>query len=265
LTRFLTYNVHQCRGVDGILSPERIAEVIAACEPDIVALQELDVGRTRSGGVDQARIVAELLGMDRHFHAALRVMEEEYGDAILTDLPSRLMKAGPLPGLLNKPLIEPRGALWAEIQVDGQPLQVINTHLGLLGAERVAQVDALLGPDWLGHPTCRRPAILAGDFNAPPFTSAYRRIRRQLAAVQDVLPGWQCRATFPSRFPFLALDHVFFVGDLRIHEVSIIRTKLAKIASDHLPLLVEFELTEAPIAPAQEEVGEIGAVAALRR
>ncbi|HEX2529007.1 MAG TPA: endonuclease/exonuclease/phosphatase family protein [Geminicoccus sp.] len=264
MTRLLTYNVHRCLGVDGILSPERIVEVIASCAPDIVALQELDVGRERTGGIDQALVIADLLGMDRHFHAALRVMEEQYGDAILTGLPSRLVKAGPLPGLVQRPLIEPRGALWAEVQVEERQVQVINAHLGLLGAERVAQARALLGPDWLGRPDCRRPVILTGDFNAPPFTSAYRKIRRQLTAVQDVLSGCRRRATFPSRFPVLALDHVFFDGPIEILDVAIIRTPLAKLASDHLPLVVDFEVTREPLPQAQEEHEPAGAIAALR-
>src|SRR6478672_11059906 len=99
MTRILTYNVHRCLGVDGVLDPGRIAAVIAACQPDIVALQELDVRRARSGGVDQAKAIADRLGMQMHFHAALRVLEEEYGDAILTARPSRMVKAGALPGL----------------------------------------------------------------------------------------------------------------------------------------------------------------------
>src|SRR5215207_9342746 len=84
-------------GVDGRLSPARIAEVIASCNADIVALQELDVGRARTGGVDQAHAIAEELGMHMHFHPAFRVLEESYGDAVLTARPSRLVKAGPLP------------------------------------------------------------------------------------------------------------------------------------------------------------------------
>ena len=99
MLRLLTYNVRSCRGTDGRLSPERIAEVIAGARPDVVALQELDVGRTRTNGLDQAHAVARELGMRFHFHPALHVEEERYGDALLSALPMRLVKAGPLPGL----------------------------------------------------------------------------------------------------------------------------------------------------------------------
>src|SRR5579863_10680298 len=98
MPRIVTYNVHRCVGADSRLDVGRVADVIAALEPDIVALQELDVGRARTGGVDQAHQLAQRLGMAFHFNAALRVEEELYGDAILTALPERLIKAGPVPG-----------------------------------------------------------------------------------------------------------------------------------------------------------------------
>jgi endonuclease/exonuclease/phosphatase family metal-dependent hydrolase len=262
LPRIVTYNVHSCIGVDRKLAPARIAEVLAVLEPDIVALQELDVGRVRSGGIDQAHAIAELLGMKMHFHPAVSVLEEQYGDAILSDLPMRLVKAGALPGLTTRPLLEPRGALWAEIMIDGQPLQVVNTHLGLMGRERIAQAQALLGPDWLGHPDCRKPAILTGDFNAPPPTAAFRLLRRHLGEAQDQVPGRR-QASFPSRFPLLSLDHVFFAGPVAIGRAWTDRTPRARVASDHLPLVVDFEI----VAPASEpgDAPARGAAAALSR
>ena len=113
--RIMTYNVHRCVGADGRADPRRIAEVIAACGPDMVALQELDVGRLRTGGIDQAHAIAHLLGMSVHFNPALQVEEELYGDAILTALPMRLVKAGPLPGSVG---FEARGA--PAISADGR-------------------------------------------------------------------------------------------------------------------------------------------------
>ena len=96
--RVMTYNVHSCIGMDGKLDAERIARVIARARPDVVALQELDVGRSRTAGMDQAQLIARYLEMAFHFHPALHLEEERYGDAILTHLPHRLVKAGPLAG-----------------------------------------------------------------------------------------------------------------------------------------------------------------------
>src|SRR3954471_1714873 len=98
MPRIVTYNVHRCVGTDRRLDVGRVADALAALQPDIVALQELDVGRARTGGVDQAHEIAPRLDMACHFHAALTVEEEQYGDAILTCYDERLVKVGPLPG-----------------------------------------------------------------------------------------------------------------------------------------------------------------------
>jgi endonuclease/exonuclease/phosphatase family metal-dependent hydrolase len=247
----MTYNVHGCRGRDRQYAPQRIADVIASAEPDIVALQELDVFRARSGGVDQAELIAAALGMRTHFFPALQVMEERYGDAILTACPSRQIKAGALPGLPKLRQLEPRGALWAAVTVSGQEIQIINTHLGLLSRERQHQIDVLLGPEWLGHPDCRDPVMLVGDFNAPPHSRTHRRLRA--ARLQDAqrlyTGGW--RGTFPSRLPALRIDYAFVSPGIAVQRVDTIRTPLARVASDHLPLVVDIEI-DPTLVPAQQ-------------
>ena len=242
MPRILTYNVRHCLGIDGQLSPKRIAQVIASCEPDVVALQELDVNRGRTGSVDQARAIADELGMHLHFYPAIQMMEECYGDAILTARPSTLVKSGLLPSWGWRAFVEPRGALWISTDVGGNELQVINTHLGVLEAPRVRQVDGLVGPDWLAHPACREPVILAGDFNAIPGSRAYKRLAARLRDAQT-WPGTSRRQpTFPSRAPLLRLDHVFVSRSIEVLKAEVVRTPLARIASDHLPLLVNFRV-----------------------
>ena len=242
MPRLITYNVHRCLGLDGSLSPERIADVIAPFQPDIVALQELDAFRARTGGVDQAHAIADALGMQMHFHPALQVMEELYGDAILTPRPSRLVKAGALPGLAGLPGLEPRGALWAAIQIGGVEVQIINTHLGLRRRERLAQVSALMGPEWIGHHSCRDPVIVTGDFNAVPGSGAYRRLATGLMDAQRAPQVRRPRATFPVGLPFLRIDHVFVSRSIEILRVDTIRNPVTRRASDHLPLLVDFRI-----------------------
>lgn len=230
--RILTYNVHSCRGMDGRRDPARIAEVIARCKPDIAALQEVDVGRARSGGIDQAQKIAAHLRMDSHFHPALHLEEEQYGDAILTALPARLIRAGPLPSRG-----EPRGAIWMAVDVGGTELQVINTHLGLRRRERLAQVAELLGPAWLGGAENRHdPTVIVGDFNAGPGSASYRNLLRHGRDVQ-LHAAARIRATFPSRFPVLRIDHIFIGEGLRALRAEVVADRLARTASDHLPLL----------------------------
>ena len=240
--RVMTYNVHSCIGMDGKLSPERIARVIARYQPDIVALQELDVGRARTEGVDQAHLIARCLEMDFHFHPALHLEEERYGDAILTHLPMRLVKAGTLPGLPGKPFLEPRGALWVAIDVHGTQIQVLNTHLGLLPRERLAQVEALLGPEWLAHPDCRGPVILCGDLNALPASKVCRRLRNRLNDAQIEHKRQRPRGTFFGRFPVARIDHVFVDAGFEVTGIEVPDSELARLASDHLPLIVEVKL-----------------------
>ena len=242
--RIMTYNVHSCIGMDGKLSPERIARVIARCAPDVVALQELDVGRARTEGMDQAHIIAQCLEMDFHFHPAMHIEEERYGDAILTHLPMRLVKTGTLPGLPAKPLLEPRGVLWVEIELDGKVVQILNTHLGLLARERRVQAEALLGPDWLGHPACSGSVALCGDFNALPSSQVCRRLRTRLNDAQIELESHRPRSTFFGRFPTVRIDHVFVDSSLMVADIEVPDSELVRVASDHLPLIVEFRLPE---------------------
>jgi endonuclease/exonuclease/phosphatase family metal-dependent hydrolase len=237
--RVMTYNVHSCIGMDGKLDAERIARVIARARPDVVALQELDDGRSRTAGMDQAHLIAHYLEMEFHFHPALHLKEERYGDAILTHLPLRLVKAGPLPGLANKPLLEPRGALWVAIELHGREVQVINTHLGLYPRERMAQVAALLGSDWLAHDQCRDPVILCGDFNALPLSSVCRRLAGRLMDVQIAAQRHRPKGTYSGRFPTMRIDHIFTSPGLEVTGIEVPGSELARSASDHLPLIAE--------------------------
>ena len=238
--RIMTYNVHRCIGADKRLDPRRIAEVIAVCEPDIVALQELDVGRIRTGGIDQAHAIAHLLGMNFHFHPAFQVEEELYGDAILTTLPMRLVKAGSLPGSVG---FEPRGALWAAVEADGIKIQIINTHLGLTAYERVAQVKALLGRDWLGHSDCRDPVILLGDFNTRRWSLIYNMFTKRLRDAQLVRRN-RSERTFPARLPMVSIDHIFCSRSIEVLGVQVPRSPLVRTASDHLPVVMDFRIID---------------------
>jgi endonuclease/exonuclease/phosphatase family metal-dependent hydrolase len=242
--RIMTYNVHSCIGMDGKLSPERIARVIARYAPDVVALQELDVGRARTEGMDQAHIIARCLEMDFHFHPAMHIEEERYGDAILSHLPMRLVKTGTLPGLPGRPQLEPRGALWVAIDVHGSELQVLNTHLGLLPKERRLQAEALLGPEWLGHPECSGSVVLCGDFNVLPASKVCRRLRTRLNDAQIELESHRPRPTFFGRFPTARIDHVFVDSGLTVTDIEVPGSELVRVASDHLPLIVELHLPE---------------------
>ncbi len=240
--RIMTYNVHSCVGMDGKISPERIARVIWRHDPDIVALQELDTRRPRTGGIDQPHIIAKHLEMTYHFHPSLSIEEERYGNAILSRYPMKLVRAGRLPGLEHKPHLEPRGALWVEIQADGLSVQLLNTHLGLRREERLNQAKALLGPEWIAHPECQGTVILCGDLNTLPKSPTYCQIGSVLRDAQVEMESHRPRPTWFSHLPVGRIDYIFMSPQVEVTRVEVSRTDIDRIASDHLPLIVDIRL-----------------------
>jgi endonuclease/exonuclease/phosphatase family metal-dependent hydrolase len=180
--------------------------------------------------------------MHWHFHPAYSAKEEHYGDALLSRFPMRLVRAAALPTLDHVADLERRGALWVAVDWDGRTVQFLTTHLGLLGSERLVQVNELLGSNWLADPQCAPPIALCGDLNALPGTLPYRRLR---SVLDDPFP-WHGfpPGTFPTGCPVLRIDHVLLSNDWVVHSIAIPRTRLTRVASDHLPLVVEASLRQ---------------------
>ena len=243
--RIMTYNVHSCIGMDGKLSPERIARVIARHDPDVVALQELDVGRLRTKGEDQAQAIAKLLDMNHHFHPVRMIEDEMYGNAILSRYPMEIIRAAALPRLWSHSYFEPRGALRVEIKYEDLPVQLINTHLSFWAPEQRKQAEALCGPEWLGAKDYDGPLILCGDFNAMPQSSACRSIRQRLEDAQLKIDKHKPLNTWSGHFPMGRIDHIFVSSGIEILKVEVPSTRLEKLASDHLPLITEIRISSA--------------------
>lgn len=270
--RVMTYNVHSCKGRDGRIAPARTADIIAHYRPDIVALQEVRVGRVRPeevdhpsivvrgeieppvsapvtegnvvppapartpGFVDQPGQIARLVGMTALFYPLLRMTDEDYGIAVLSRYPMRLIHAANLPTLAKRPLLERRGAIGVAVDVDGVEVRVVNTHLGLNRSERWEQVQALLGPHWAR--AFEPPTVLCGDLNAGPSQRTYRRVSEALADVQ-VRSERGTRNTWPSFFPLARIDHIFVPPDCPVHRVEVPRWRQVRVNSDHLPIVAD--------------------------
>lgn len=241
LLRVMTYNVHSCRGSDRRLLPERILAVIQSAAPDVVALQELDVGQNRSQALDQAAFLAEGLRMQFHFAAARACDGGHYGNAVLTRLPIVASHSAALPQLDE--VCEPRVAQHVRLDSPLGTLEVFNVHLGLSRQERRLQVGTLVGSDWLRSPTLGDRVVLCGDFNAIPSSYVYRSLSRGL---RDAQKG-RARPTFPALFPVLRLDHIFVGPGLRVRESRVLKTRLARVASDHRPLVADLEPAGIPL------------------
>ena len=238
--RVMSYNVHACTGTDGRISTERIARVIASYGADVVALQELDQHRPRTGGADQAHEIAERLRLHHHFHPAFEAEEGRYGVAVLSRFPIQVRHAGPLPS--GRRAREPRGALWVGLDLGGRWVELLCTHLGLRREECRAQGEHLLGAGWLGAMDAAHPLVVCGDFNALPASWLCRRSPRILQDAQVGLSGHRPAATWPSRLPVLRLDHVLVGARLEVVQVKVPRTRLTRAASDHLPVVVDLRV-----------------------
>jgi endonuclease/exonuclease/phosphatase family metal-dependent hydrolase len=240
--RVATYNVHGCVGMDRQRSESRIAEVIASMSADIVGLQELDLGRSRSAHADQAALIAAQLGWKYHFHPAMRSGDEQYGNAIVSRFPIALKRADEMPGVAPWYCREKRIAIWMQAETDLGSVHMINSHFGLGRNERQLQAELLIGPTWLGSIAPDEPAILLGDFNSVRTSRAHRLIAGHLRDVRTLVRPARAFRTFPTRFPSLAVDHIFVNTALHPTQLRVHRTPLARLASDHFPLVCELTL-----------------------
>ncbi len=240
--RVASYNVHGCRGMDGKISPQRIARVLSRLQADIICLQELDDERDRSGGIRQVEIISKSLQTDFRFHAVSHLVDGRFGNAILSHYPLRMVDQAALPGLKGFPGLEERGILWVEADVEGSKIQVLNTHLSILERERRLQVEFILQRGWLGAELDRVPLILCGDLNAGMSSWTCRRLSEVLSNVGSGPTRTVVSRTWSGRLPLRRIDHVFTTDFMRTDRVIVPRNRLTRVASDHLPLVVDFSL-----------------------
>jgi endonuclease/exonuclease/phosphatase family metal-dependent hydrolase len=223
----MTYNIRHGRGADGRVDLGRIADVIATWSPDVVALQEVDVRRARSGAEDQAEALARRLGMDEaHFAPCVAHGEQEfYGIATLSRLPISGARQLRLP---HDGRSEPRSALLTRLAWGTGELDLVNTHMSLRRGERAMQARAL-DREFSDH-----DLVVAGDLNCTPFSGCYRVLLGSLRRATGHALTW------PALLPVMQLDHVLYRGHLEVREAGAVSTSLARRASDHLPITATF-------------------------
>lgn len=246
--RVLTYNIHSCKGFDGKFHPQRIADVIRPVNPDLVALQEVDVGRHRSGGVNQPAAIGELLGMNHYFAPRWDVDGGQYGLGILSRYPMTLQKAAPLTKEPRERTRDKMIGFWMSLKIDQQEIQFINTHFVHDFRITKEATRTLMGPEWIGHTSARSPVILCGDFNSTFLSPIYWRLTRSLRSAKwraennNYLKGL-FQNSWPSPFPFVQIDYIFVSRNIHVSEFGVVKNSLAKKASDHLPVFASIELS----------------------
>ncbi len=217
--RILTYNIHHGEGTDKQSDYQRLARVIKDLAPDLVALQEVDVGTERAGGVDQVALLGNLCRMYYTFGQAMPYQGGLYGEAILSRFPIERVLVHPLPYQFEQ---EPRAALEVRVRPAGiGPITFVGTHLCHQKVEnRVQQMQRLhrLFPKPEGP-----PVILAGDFNARPDSESMK-------VLLDA--GW-----IDTVAPRSVIDYVLIrsCDPWTVEEVTIYDEP---VTSDHDPVLV---------------------------
>jgi len=238
--RLLTYNIHKCiGGIDRRYRPERIVEAIAHCQPDLVLLQEVDDGVPRSSHHRQVDFLGDALDMPhRAYQANVTLKQGCYGNAILSRFPLYDIRNLEL----TVPLKKCRRALIAHcrLPVDGRErtMVVFNFHLGLAGYERTIQLRRFVNSEVLKHSHRATPVVAAGDFN-----DVWGTLERRLLTPVGFQSAAKHIRTFPAFLPIRSLDRIFFRGDIELHHSFASRTGAALQASDHLPMVADFLLT----------------------
>jgi len=228
--RVATYNIHTCIGVDRRYDPGRIATVLREIDADIACLQEVDARRGSDRHHDQWAYLGEVTGRRVITGMGIRERLGRFGNAILTRFPALTARAIDL----SVSGYEPRGAIDADLLIGDRVVRVIATHFGLHAVERRLQANRLMAV--LGEPLAanRRLAdavLLMGDLNEWRGRSgAIRLLDRRLG------PSAAAR-TFPSWLPVLALDRIYAEGPAVLRDLYVYRSPLARLASDHLPLV----------------------------
>ena len=227
-----SYNIHKCRGMDRLVRPGRIIDVLGEIRADVVALQEVDRRFGKRIGLLDADVLQRETGL--HLLVQSDVVDGHgwHGNALLVrGEPSFYRRFR-----LTLPGIEPRGAVVAELDLGEGKFRVIAAHLGLLRRSRVDQAATLLHAFLELAPM---PTILLGDFNE------WRRRRRSaLDVLEPYFGGERPLPSFPSRRPMLALDRILGWPQGLITELAVHDTPLSRLASDHLPLKAKVQLLD---------------------
>lgn len=234
--RVLSYNIHYGQGNDGEYNIERLANVINATKPDLVALQEADVGVKRSGRIHEVRELGKLTNLAARFGPTQHFEGGLFGNAVLTNLPIQDVHIQPLP--YTEASVErttyPRGAIAVTVTLpNGESLKFISTHFQHnVDEDRVMEANAINDHFAADNIT----SILAGDMNATPGSKPIAILEQKWKNAIDPAAA----PSAPSSNPQSRIDYVFHRGEsLKLISSEVIAEPLA---SDHCPVLAVFQI-----------------------
>ena len=231
--RVVTYNIHRARGLDRRTRPDRVAAVLREVDADVIALQEVvGAGPRGSSHIEE---IGAALGMGWIMAPTRRLRGHQFGNAVL----SRLSITAHTEHDLSWKSCEPRGVQRVDIDVVGHVLHVYNVHLGTAILERRHQARRL--STIVADPHVGGAKIVLGDFNEWTKGLTTSLLSRRLKSV-DLRSYLKRRRTYPGLFPILHLDHIYYSGRVEVMNVLMPRTRLALVASDHLPLVADLRI-----------------------
>ena len=233
--RVVTYNVHRCRGLDGRTRSERIAAVLATINADIIALQEVVGASPLKPG--QAAEIGAALGMGwvmaptRHLRNAL------FGNVVLSHFPVKHHQQYDL----SWKTCEARLAQRVDLQIgEHGVLHFYNVHLGTALLERRDQAQRLATA--VHDRRVVGPKIVLGDFNEWARRLTVDVLAQKLHSI-DLSKYLRRKRTYPGFFPMVHLDHIYYEGArVEVDNVWLPQHRLAKMASDHLPLVADLRI-----------------------
>ena len=242
----MTYNIHSGIGADKRYDLERIRRVLAEEQPQIVALQEVECGVSRSSFDDQSSALAKGLDLAVRYCPARRAEQGEFGMAVLSPFPVLQHEHY---DLTYEPAREPRSCQRVDLEIaPGAVLHVFNCHLGLAARERAFQRDRMLSDAILLSEDLHHPVLLMGDFNDSPISVVHRSLRKHFSDAFSAV-GKRWGPTFKLGPIPLRLDHIYCSPNIRVLDCRVRNDTLTRVASDHRPVIASLEVTW-PATPA---------------
>lgn len=219
--------------MDGRTRVDRIAGVLASLEADVIALQEVVGAGPEEEG--QAAELGARLGMGWVMASTRLLRGRSYGNVVLSRWPIQSESCCDL----SCDKREPRGCHRVDVDVKGTILHVFNVHLGTAVFERRKQAPRLA--EFITDATVTGPKVLLGDFNEWVKGLTSKTLGQMLEGV-DLSAHLRRRRTYPGMLPMFHLDHIYVAGGLVVEHVTLPRTRLTLVASDHLPLVADVRL-----------------------
>lgn len=224
MLKVASYNMRKSIGTDRRRRPERTLEVLREIDADIIALQEAD----RRFGTRQGVITPHMLEEHSPWKAVQFGVRSGsmgwHGNAILVRKDAQIVDCE----ILHLPALEPRGAVMADLRVDGELLRVVGMHLDLSGLWRRRQAHAILMH--LDASARRLPTVMMGDLNDWTAQSGcLRDFGRHFTFAET-------GRSFHARRPVARLDRIMVSPELSVAESGVHDSAAARTASDHLPV-----------------------------